>query len=286
MKTLLIDSNFLCHRAVHVVGNLEYRGVGTGVTFGFFNQLINVTKHVNPDKLIFFWDSRKSERKKLLPTYKDKRKKDRTEEEKLLWKAIYIQFNKLRKIVLPEIGFHNNFMQSGYESDDLIAQYCRSSNSDEQILIATSDEDMFQLLSDNCSIYKLKDNSVYGVNEFQKEKLITPDQWVLVKQIAGCTSDNIPGVPGVGEKTAIKYILGELKESSKAYQKIKESEELISFNKKLVSLPYMNTIDIREDNNVNQFSMKHFLRICRQYGFSSFRSDEKKEEIRNLFSNI
>lgn len=288
MKTLIIDSNFLCHRAAYVTGELEYHGAATGIAYGFFNQLFNTIKLMPeaPDRLIFFWDSRKNLRKEILPVYKNKRKLERSEEEQKLWKDIYLQFSIIRKKILPAIKFNNNFMQPGYESDDLIAKYCHTSIDSEQIYIATSDDDLLQLLTDTCSILNLNRKEIYTKAAFINDKKIKPSQWPLVKQIAGCSSDNVPGINGVGEKTAIKYIRKQLKENTKAFQKIQENTELINFNKQLVLLPFKQTIDIRSKIIDNTFSMKRFLRMCRDYGFSSFRNEKRKEEIRELFKNI
>lgn len=286
MKTLLIDSNFLCHRAAYTVGNLEYNGVETGITYGFFNQLINVCKKVEPNNIIFFWDSKKSLRKELLPSYKEKRTSNKTEEEQQQWRQAYKQFSKIHKKLLPQIGLKNNFIQIGYESDDLIAQYVFEAKPDEYVVIASADDDLLQLLTKDCHIYNLGKNKLITAEDFEEEKGIAPELWQKVKMIAGCSSDNVPGVPGVGEKKAIQFLRGELNKNTKTYQKILDNKELIEFNKKLVVLPFEGTMKIHKRSNKNSFSMKQFLVMCREYGFSSFRNDEKKEEIRNLFSTI
>ena len=284
MKTLLIDSSALCYRAVYAVGNLEHDGLETGVTYGFFKQLFTILKKVQADQLIFFWDSKSSKRKELLKGYK--KKEDKTEIEQELWNSIYNQFHTIRDEILPAIGLVNNFMQEGYESDDLIAQYVLNKDSDEQACIVTGDDDLLQLLTDSCYIYNVNKKQNYTKEDFRKEYNIEPEQWAKVKQIAGCTSDKVPGVSGVGTKTAIKYIKGELKSTHKTYQRIIQNQDLIDFNHQLVALPFKNALDARELIKHNVFSMKRFLQLCREYGFYSFRTDKRKEEIRILFKSF
>ena len=281
MKTLLIDSNYLCYKAKLTTGFLEFNGMQTGIMFGFFNQLIKAAKKIEPDNVVFFWDSKQNKRKEIYPDYK-KRNKDQTEEEKKEWEAAFQQFNQISQSILPQLGLYNNFHQKGYESDDLIAQYTMNKSKKEEIYVATSDDDMLQLL-EYCSILNLGKDIIMTKTKFIEEYELHPEQWASVKKIAGCNSDNVPGVSGVGEKTAIKYLKGDLKKTSKIYQRIKESSDLIKFNEQLVVLPFEGTMDVQNQITNNEFSMREFLRFCREYGLFSFRKDEKKDEIRKLF---
>ncbi len=284
MKTVLIDSNFLAYRAKLTTGFLNYQEIPTGIMFGFLNQLITVANTLSPDKIVFFWDSEENKRKEILPTYKEKRHKNQTEEEKKEWEAAFGEFNKLSSQILPNIGFTNNFFQKGYESDDLIAKYVLDNSVYNDFYIVTGDDDLLQLLNYS-RMYNPAKNKFTDSKKFKEEYKIPPNQWVEVKKIAGCSSDNIPGVPGVGEKTAIKYLNNELKKTSKKYKDIKENKELIEFNDQLVNLPFEGTKQINAEKD-NQFSMKEFLRLCRDYNINTFRKEDKKEKIKTLFSNI
>lgn len=284
MKTLLVDSNFLCYKAFYSTGNLEYNGVATGITYGFFNQLFKLLEEVNPDRTVFFWDSKKSKRKEIFPGYKNRTKKDQTEEEKEVWKKAFVQFKMLRLKILPQVGLVNNFLQTGFESDDLIAKYVYNKYPDEDTIItATSDDDMLQIINDYSTIYNMNKNKYYDEQTFKDEWGIDPAMWKEVKKLAGCSTDTVPGVPGVKEKTAIKYLTGNLKESHKTYQAIANNKELIDFNEKLVVLPFEGTHDFHDQLQNNKFSMKNFLSVCRDFGFNSFRKEEKRKEIKSLF---
>lgn len=277
MKIMLVDSNFLAYKAKITTGNLQYNGVATGIMFGFINQLLTAAKKVQPDKIVFTWDSKKSKRKEILSCYKEKRRENQTEEEKQGWEEAFEQFNQLRKEILPRIGFNNNFLQSGYEADDLIARYVFDSSSKDKVFICTADDDMLQLLH-MASIFNPAKNAFITHGGFYDEYGINPPNWAYVKMIAGCKSDNVPGIDGIGEKTAIKFIKGDLKKSSKNYKKIKDNKETINFNKQLVALPFKGTESL--DVKSNNFDMREFLRFCREFGLSSFRKDDNKEQIR------
>ena len=129
------------------------------------------------------------------------RRQNLTEEEEESNRIAYEQFDKL-KLVLPEMGFANVFEEKGYESDDIIASLVVGS--DERTVVISSDKDLYQLLN-WCNICDIK-GSVYTKNMFIREYKINPSGWKRVKSIAGCNTDNIKGVKGVGEKTAIKYL--------------------------------------------------------------------------------
>lgn len=298
MRKALIDSNFLCYRAKLTTGNLQYNGVRTGVMYGFFNQLMTIAEKLQPDQFLFFWDSRENKRKEIFPEYKMKRRQDQTEEEKEEWRVAFAQFKQLRKKILPRIGFTNCFIQKGYESDDLLAQYVMdnphvieseysaevdplSIRNPRENFIITSDDDLLQLL-DYCHIYNPAKDRITLRDDFVSAFKIEPSQWTEVKKIAGCTSDNVPGIEGVGVSTALKYLNGELKRTTKTYQNIINGKEVIERNHDLVVLPFKGTKEVKEEQA--EFNMIEFLRLCREFGLNSFRHEEKKERIKQLFT--
>src|SRR6056297_1671760 len=263
MKPLLvIDCNYLAHRARFTTGPLSYKGQPTGVIFGFLNQLFSIGKEVMPENIIFTWDSRKSKRRRILPEYKMNRKQNDEGPDQEMLDAFH-QFALLRKEILPGLGFKNNWMQPGYEADDLIAVCCSPERS---AVIASSDHDLLQLLSKQTCIYNLGRKEYYTKDKFVNEYGIKPKQWIEVKKIAGCSGDNVPGVPGVGEKTAIKYLRGELNPDTKTYQKIEQGRKIIERNEDLVSLPFPGTKGRLILPNV--FDVGSLKSVCRQFGFT------------------
>ena len=265
---ILVDANSICHQMKHGMADLSWEEKKVGILFGFLRQLLSLAKKFGENKFVFAWDSRTSVRNQFFPGYKGRRKKDKTPEEKELDDLAYVQFNALQHELLPEIGIVNNFWQEGYEADDIIASIVHC-NKKEKIVIISTDEDLYQLLSENVTMYSIRKKQEYTHHNLWKDYHIPPQDWVDVKSIAGCGSDDVPGVVGVGEKTACKYLNRQLSVVHKTYRSIKESTELIERNLKLVTLPYpgTNKIVIKGDNAL---SLKGFLNVCTRYGFESF----------------
>jgi len=183
----------------------------TEVIFGFLRQLLLLAKQKKDirDRMVFVWDSRYYHRFEYCPEYKQKRKKELTEWEEERDVISYEQFDLLRQEILPAMGFRNVFRLHGYEADDVIAVLCKG-NAEEKITIVTTDQDLYQLLTDNVSFYNLRTKVLYTRQQFTRDYGITPKQWVDVKAYGGCVSDNVKGIKGVGEKTMCKYILKQL----------------------------------------------------------------------------
>jgi 5'-3' exonuclease len=271
---IVIDSNGLGHRAKHSMTGLSYDEMQTGVMFGFLGEVFRLAKKFETNKFAFAWDSRKNYRKELYSNYKRKRtERVKTPEEQELSEIANEQFTLLRKHVLPYMGFKNVYLKTGYEADDIIANIVMYNSSDYDFIIATADEDMFQLLN-KAKIYNLRKKTLYTVKEFTKDYGIPANKWKEVKAIAGCGSDNVEGVKGVGEKTAIKYLKGELKKGV-ALENIKKSYEVIERNRILVTLPYqhnkMEEIILDFDDEI--FSFENFYKVCDEYGFYSFKKN-------------
>lgn len=268
MKILVVDSNYLCHRAYHTTGLLSYKGISTGVIFGFLNQLFTLGKMIRPDEVVFLWDSRKSKRRKRYPFYKN-RGVDKPDPDLM---EAFSQFSQLRRFVLPQLGFYNNFIQSGYEADDLIAKLVME-EPEPRFITASGDQDLYQLLdhTDMYSIPKITEIKTTTRESFIKEFGITPKEWVRVKQIAGCSSDTVPGIRGVGEKTAIKYLLGQLKSESVKYKSIEAGYDIIKRNEWLVKLPLPGTKKYEMDQSC--FDKQELRKMAKTFGFTKLSQD-------------
>lgn len=269
MSLLLIDCNYLCHRARHTTGPLSYRGQPTGVIYGFLQQFFTLVQTVRPSRIAFIWDSKTSLRREHYSFYKQRRIKENHDPQEA--QEAFQQFDLLREYILPKLGFNNVFMQEGYEADDIIAKICEDST--EPIVIATSDDDLLQLLELGVCIYNLGRREFYTYEDFVDDYRIDPQEWVEVKKIAGCSGDNVPGVQGVGEKTAVKYLLGELKPGSKKQQDIisNEGKQICKRNDWLVRLPLPGTEKpALQDNQFNSVALSN---ICKEYGFHKWLND-------------
>ncbi|MBU2685697.1 MAG: hypothetical protein KKF27_20840 [Gammaproteobacteria bacterium] len=275
---IIMDSNYICHMRKHTMGNLSHEEMATGVIFGFLQTVLAVIERFQSRRIAFAWDSRISKRKVLFPDYKLMRHKDKTPEEIEQDKIAYRQFGQLRKKVLPQLGFNNIFVQTGYEADDIIASLVESQNGSEEICIVGSDNDLYQLLKPNVFMYHPSTKRTYTAAKFVEEKGIQPKTWKTVKKIAGCKGDGVPNVPGVGEVTAIKYITSKLAYKSKAYKSITSTSGMarIRDNHDLVCLPFPGTKAFEIADN-EAFHYKDFVEVCGSYGIKSFFQQKQTE---------
>jgi len=236
------------------MGGLNYEGSPSGIIYGFLKSITAFQELFDTPHIIFCWDSQTNKRELVFPGYKQKRKdrvKEWTEEERVFEDEFRLQMKKLQINYLPRIGYKNIFCQEGYESDDIIASICEKNiGIKDTAIIISSDQDLYQCIRFNIFCYNPQKNERMTLQRFKKKYGILPDQWHLVKAIAGCSTDEVPGVEQVGEKRAIQYILNTIKKTTKAYQNIisKEGNKIIERNYKLVTLPL---------RGINQFSLQN-----------------------------
>lgn len=202
-KFLVIDGSSLIHRAFFALPPLTTKnGVHTGAVYGFCNMLLRLLADVQPKWLAVAFDkSRKTFRTEMFADYKGQRKPTPSE--------LSEQFPLARRVLeamnIAVLELDN------YEADDIIGTFAVHAPQQAEVIIVTGDRDELQLLSDRTSVYFTKrgisDLKVYTPQVFAEEyENLTPKQLIDLKGLMGDTSDNIPGVPGVGPKTALKLI--------------------------------------------------------------------------------
>jgi len=227
----LVYSSFYSHQAMRTI-----QGEPTGAVFGFISRVESLIQELHPDRLAVAFDSKaKNFRRELYPEYKAKRLQPPEE---------LIQQLPLIKEYLEYRGIY--FLEKpGLEADDIIALMSRRyAAAGSEVLIFSADKDLFQLVAERISVFhpKLKQKlDRAGVKEFFG---IYPEQIVDYLSLAGDASDNIPGIPGVGDKTATKLIekygslaalLADLDNlDGKLKEKIKKNAHLLDFWKKLL----------------------------------------------------
>ena len=244
---LLIDVSCLAHRAWHTTGGLSYQGDPTGVLFGVLRDIEQLRNQFTDDNsgleyrstCIFAFDSGGAGlRGQIEPSYKSNRRKELTEDEEIALQGYRQQVQRLYRELLPEMGFRNVSKVKGYEADDIIAYYAERMPVRHQGIIVSSDNDLWQCLRPNVSWYSPTKKQTITFASFKEEWGIYPSDWSRVKAIAGCSSDGVVGIRGVGEKTAVSWMRGQLKESSKKYQAIMHGLDIVSRNMELVKLPF------------------------------------------------
>jgi DNA polymerase-1 len=270
---LLFDVNYLAHRALYSTGNLEWNDKPVGVLYGVLQEAMRCFERFGTSHCAWCFDYGVSIRTNMLTSYKSTRKAERKkwdETKKQKWKEMRSQITLLRESMLEEIGFNNVHFKRGIEADDLLCKAATTwteLSKKNQAIIITSDEDLYQCLTDRVLMLNLRTHTLYNAKTFSKEYGITPTQWIDVKALAGCSSDDIPGVAGVGNATAIKYLTGQLKPNSKAYEKISGQSRLWKRNLPLVTLPHPKTpaLPIVE----NTITGKQWSKVMNRFGFKS-----------------
>ncbi len=217
MKNLLIvDGNSILNRAYYGIRPLTTKeGIPTNAIFGMMTILKKHLDHIKPDYAVIAFDLKaKTFRHKACDFYKANRK---PMPEDLAQQLPYA------KECVKLLGF-NIVELEGYEADDVIGTVSRMTNNDIHSYILTGDRDSLQLINDNTSVVlvKTKEDIVYNEKKFIQEYGVTPTQYIDVKAIMGDSSDNIPGVSGIGEKGAFKLI-SEFESLDKLYDKYEDS---------------------------------------------------------------
>jgi 5'-3' exonuclease len=263
---LVLDCHYICHRAFHSTRELAHGGKITGVVFGFLKAISFFKDQFQTDRVAFCFEHPKLYRREVYPDYKNKRKA-RTDEERASYQELAIQISELRQRYLPTIGFKNIFRYRGMESDDIMAAIAANAGEMDEVILITADSDLYQCIRENVRIYSPRAHLLLNQIWFEREYGITPRQWARVKAIAGCSGDGVPGIKGVGEITALKYLRGELPEKHLAYRSIQEGSDIIKRNRSLVKLPFKGCpVPEMQDDKI---SKKGWLEVCDQLGMRS-----------------
>lgn len=242
---LLLDATYLCHRAYHAVGDMMHNDRGTGAVFGVLRDIVQLQEFFRTTRTVFAFDpGGHGHRHKILPTYKATRHKRHAEEsdkDKAGRADFQRQIRHLRDRHLPAAGFRNVFTAPGFEADDIIAQIAAGVPEDDEAIIVGSDQDLWQCIRPNVTCWNPQTRKGYGEQSFRAQWGIQPHRWADVKALAGCSSDDVPGLPGVGEKTAARWLCGTLGAHTQAYKKLAGAKALHHRNIKLTRLPFLGT---------------------------------------------
>ncbi|MDF9845226.1 MULTISPECIES: DNA polymerase I [unclassified Paenibacillus] len=242
-KLILIDGNNIIYRAFFAMPPLtNTAGQQTNAVYGFTTMLLRLIEEHKPSHLIVAFDAGKiTFRHEGYEDYKGGRQKTPPE--------LSEQF-PLLKDLLRDLGVPQ-FEISGYEADDIIGSISREADAaGREVMIVSGDKDMLQLASEHTTIALVRKGvtevELYGPQQIREKYDLTPEQIIDLKGLMGDASDNIPGVPGVGEKTALKLLhqfgsvegvlagTGELK--GKMKEKLEEHADSAVMSKKLATI--------------------------------------------------
>lgn len=280
-RLVIIDGNAILHRAFHALPPLTAPdGTLTNAVYGFTSMLIRLITDLAPSHVAVAFDRPKPTfRKELFTNYQIKRPKM----DDGLAAQIPLVHEVLSAMHIPI------FEQDGFEADDVIGTLCsHTPNNIDQIIIVTGDRDLLQLVTDTTKAYMptkgLSEAKLYGPKEARERIGVDPKQIPDFKALAGDQSDNYPGVPGVGPKTAIELIkkyktvellYGALEKnsfdaSSGLKEKLIKNRKLATLSKVLATI----RTDVLIDANIplltkDQLKTVDVLRIFEHLGFTS-----------------
>jgi len=206
-KLVLIDGNAIMHRAYHALPPLTTKsGEPINAVYGFVSMLLGIINEMRPSHLAVCFDRpEKTFRRKKFVKYQAQRPK--------MDEFLVTQIVKAHDVV-SAFGIPV-YEKAGYEADDLLGTIAKQSQTNKstinETVIITGDRDIFQLISKKVKVYVpvkgLKEGKLYGIHEVKHEFDFEPIQMIDYKALVGDSSDNYPGVSGIGPKTARELIV-------------------------------------------------------------------------------
>jgi DNA polymerase-1 len=305
-KLYLIDGNSLLYRSYYAIQRLSTsKGFPTNAVFGFISALKKLMEKEKPRYLGIVFDTKG-------PTIRHKAFKDYKAHRKPMPEDLVVQIPVIKKIIRAfNIPF---FEHEDYEADDLLGSLAHQASSrNVQSVIITTDKDIFQLVDKSTTVYNPVKEMSLDEKKVKEHFGVSPSQVTDVLALWGDPSDNIPGVPGIGEKTSKALInqFGSLEkllknldliEKTRLQEKIKQNLDQLKLCQQLVTIE--KGLDVKfnlEDFSVSEPNYKELIPIFQELEFSSLlaeytkkpKSTEKhykiilkEKDLRELITNI
>jgi DNA polymerase-1 len=273
-KLYLIDAHSLIFQLFHAIGDMTSpSGVPTNVLFGFARDLLGLRQR-RPDYLLCAFDraAEPTFRNNLYPDYKAHRPPIDPD----LLMQIPLVCQMLEAMRVPVLS------SPGYEADDVIATVGRAASARGlDVFICTSDKDCRQLIDDRVRLYNLRKNQEFGADELLADWGIRPEQVVDLQTLVGDSVDNVPGVPGIGVKTAAKLLqeFGTLENvlanvdrisGAKRQENLRAAGPVVALSRQLVRLATDVPIAMDwEGWRLGEMDVPRLLDLCREWGLHS-----------------
>lgn len=278
-KLVIIDGKSVFYRGYYAMGNLSLEdGTPTGGVYGFASLAFEVIRKLKPDYVVVAWDKKgtsTAKRSAIYPEYKAGRKKAPDD--------FYEQI-PLLKDFLKTLGWPL-FETDGYEADDILGTLAVQANKlGVEANLITSDLDMLQLIDENTKVFAIKrgfsDIEEFDLEYFENKYGLKQSQFLDLKALQGDSSDNIPGVPGIGPKTAtqllqefftLEGIYGNLKNIKPAWRKKLEAGKDSAFMSKKIAEIFLDApVELNfEDADIRNFNYEEVLKMLRKLEFNS-----------------
>lgn len=277
-KILVIDGNSIANRAFYGIRPLTTSsGLHTNAVYGTVNILLKNIEKINPDYAAVAFDLK-------APTFRHKLYTEYKAGRHAMPEELKEQFPFI-KDVCTKLGLTVLSLE-GYEADDIIGTVSNLANiqTDLEAFVLTGDRDSLQLITENVSVLLAgnADTTLMDIPAFVDKYGVTPDTFVDVKALMGDSSDNIPGVPGIGEKTALKLIsesgsldkiyesLDELNISKGIKEKLESGKEKAYLSQALAKIDLnVPIIDSLDDISYNGFDKSGLLKLFTELEFGA-----------------
>jgi DNA polymerase-1 len=281
-RLYLIDGNALLYRAYYAIHHLTTsKGFPTNAIYGFISMLRKLIEQKNPHYLGIVFDVKG-------PTIRHKLYKDYKAHRKPMPEDLVVQIPVLKKIIkalnIP------SFEQENYEADDVLGSLARVASSRNVItVIVTTDKDMFQLVDNSTIVYNPAKELHLDEKKVKEYFGVMPSQVIDVLALWGDATDNIPGIPGIGEKTSkalinqfgsLENLLKNLDKVEKENQKekIKQNLELLKLSQRLVTIE--KNLDVKfnlEELSISQPNYDELASLFKELEFSALLSGYVKK---------
>jgi DNA polymerase-1 len=281
-KLYLIDGNSFLYRSYYAIQRLSTsKGFPTNAVFGFISMLKKLMEKEKPHYLGIVFDAKG-------PTIRHKAFKDYKAHRKPMPEDLVVQIPVIKKI----IGAFNLpfFEQENYEADDVLGSLAHQASSQNvQSVIVTNDKDIYQLVDKSTIVYNPVKEITLDEKKVKEHFGVSPSQVADVLALWGDPSDNIPGVPGIGEKTSkalinqfgsLEKLLKNLDQIEKAglQEKIKQNLDQLKLSQQLVTIE--KGLDVKfnlEDFSVSEPNYKELIPIFQELEFSSLSAEYMKK---------
>jgi len=250
----LIDGSAYVYRAFHAVRGLtNSKGMATNAVFGFTRMLIKLMAERSPQYVGMFFDAKG-------PTFRHEMYADYKANRPPMPDELVSQLPYIKKVTT---GFNIPVIEmSGYEADDLIGTYSRMAEAEGfEVTMVTGDKDFVQLITDNATIWDPMKDKVIDKASVLADYDLTPSQIIDMMGFSGDSADNVPGVPGIGPKTAVKLIqtygsMAALYEQIDSVRSAKQREKLLDHKEQALLSRKLVTIDIHVPVEFNAGDLK------------------------------
>ena len=278
-KLILIDGNAILHRAYHALPPTltTRRGEPINAVYGFVSMFLRVIQDLKPSHIAVCFDRKE-------PTFRHKAFKKYQAHRPEMDKELDTQFEKARDVI-SAFGIPI-YDKAGFEADDILGTLAKQATKAqiENVIIVTGDRDILQLVTDKVKVYLpikgLSDAQLIGKKEVVEMLGVKPSQVDDYKALVGDPSDNYPGVPGIGPKTAIS-LLSKYKDVSTIYKnldkidepaakKLKEGRKSAKMSQKLAEIVTNVPVKLDTDEAAKwKVDSTQVLALFAEYGFKT-----------------